>query len=349
MRILIADDDEIAQELLAHTLRKSGYEVETVSDGEAAAERIAAGAARLVITDWEMPGLTGVEVCRRVRERQDDGYVYVILLTGRNSRDEVVKGLSAGADDFIAKPFHPEELVCRVRAGERVLSLETREVAIFALAKLAESRDNETGEHLERVQRYSRVLAQRLAEDPAYEGQIDADFIRLVYLTSPLHDIGKVGIPDAVLLKPGRLTPAEFDVMKTHTAIGAHTLDAALARYPQARFLRMARDIAAAHHERWDGRGYPRGLGGEAIPLAARIVAVADVYDALTSKRVYKDAFPHDVAREIIAKDAGSHFDAAVVRAFLDAEEEFVAIRRRFDGHAEAAPAATEEPTLVCV
>src|SRR5690606_32455336 len=150
--------------------------------------------------------------------------------------------------------------------------------------KLAESRDTDTGRHLERVQRFSRVLAQQLATQPAYHDQIDAEFVRLIYLTSPLHDIGKVGIPDAVLLKPGRLSDEEFEVMKSHASIGAKTLDAALRRYPGTRFLRIARDIAAAHHEHWNGRGYPRGLQGEAIPLAARIVALADVYDALTSR-----------------------------------------------------------------
>lgn len=340
MRVLIADDDEIALELLAHTLRTSGYEVETATDGREAAARIEAGAS-LVITDWDMPGMTGVELCRHVRERQSDGYVYLILLTGRNGRKEVVEGLSAGADDFVAKPFHPEELVCRVRAGERVLSLETREVAIFALAKLAESRDTDTGRHLERVQRYSRVLAQQLALDPAFRDQIDAEFVRLVYLTSPLHDIGKVGIPDSVLLKPGRLSDEEFDVMKTHAVIGADTLGAALKRYPNARFLRMAREIAAAHHERWDGRGYPNGLAGESIPLAARIVALADVYDAFTSRRIYKDAFSHAIARDIIVKDSGSHFDPGVVNAFREVERRFVAIRERFN---DGAPEPEEEP-----
>ena len=343
MRVLIADDDEIALELLSNTLKKAGYEVETATEGRSAAMQIASGAARIVITDWEMPGMTGVELCRYVRQRQSDGYVYLILLTGRNGRDEVVEGLSAGADDFVAKPFHPEELVCRVRTGERVLSLETREVAIFALAKLAESRDTDTGRHLERVQRFSRVLAQHLSTLPAYHDQIDPEFVRLVYLTSPLHDIGKVGIPDAVLLKPGSLSDEEFEVMKSHASIGAETLDAALKRYPGTRFLRIARDIAAAHHERWDGRGYPRGLVGEAIPLAARIVALADVYDALTSRRVYKDAFSHTIAKSIILKDTGTHFDPAIAKAFLNCEQEFISIRERFnDSVANGSPAEAE-------
>ncbi len=238
--------------------------------------------------------------------------------------------MSAGADDFISKPFHPAELLVRVRAGERVLALETRDVAIFAMAKLAESRDPETGAHLERVRRYSRTLAQRLAWNPAYYDQIDDNYTQLIYLTSPLHDIGKVGIPDSVLLKPGRLTAEEFDIMKTHAMIGARTLDAALHEYPGATFLQMARDIAASHHERFDGSGYPDRLRGTDIPLCGRIVALADVYDALTSKRVYKDAFGHDHARNVILEESGRHFDPSVVEAFLQCESQFIDIHRQF-------------------
>jgi putative two-component system response regulator len=330
MRVLIADDDEIALELLEHALVKAGYTVETARDGQEALELVRHGGHRLVISDWEMPRLTGVELCRAIRAEEQQGYVYLILLTSHNRRADIVTGLSAGADDFIAKPFDAAELIQRVRAGERILSLETRDVAIFALAKLAESRDPETGAHLERVQCFSRVLAQHMAGLDKYRDQIDAEFIRLIYLTSPLHDIGKVGIPDSVLLKPGRLSDREFEIMKTHAAIGAQTLSAALAKFPEARFLKMACDIAATHHERWDGRGYPVGLSGEDIPLCGRIVTLADVYDALTSKRVYKDAFQHEIARSIILEESGSHFDPSVVEAFLACEEQFIAVRERF-------------------
>jgi putative two-component system response regulator len=211
-----------------------------------------------------------------------------------------------------------------------MLSLETRDVAIFAMAKLAESRDPETGAHLERVQRYARALTQQLRRAGRFAGQIDDEFIRLIYLTSPLHDIGKVGIPDCVLLKPGRLSDHEFEMMKAHTTLGGQTLEAALRKFPNVKFLQMARDIAMTHHERVDGKGYPAGLAGDSIPLAGRIVAVADVYDALTSKRVYKDAFGHEVAKSIIVADAGTHFDPLVVDAFVAAEAEFQAVRQRF-------------------
>lgn len=198
------------------------------------------------------------------------------------------------------------------------------------MAKLAESRDPETGAHLERVRSYSRTLAQHLAGMEKFRDQVDAEYIRLIYLTSPLHDIGKVGIPDCVLLKPGRLSDSEFEIMKEHAAMGARTLDAALRQFPNVKFLQMARDIAATHHERFDGNGYPGKLVGAQIPLCGRIVAVADVYDALTSKRVYKNAFGHEIAKSIILKDSGSHFDPDIVEAFIQNEAAFRAIWAKF-------------------
>jgi cyclic di-GMP phosphodiesterase len=329
MRILAVDDDEIGLAVVRNALAHAGHEVLTATNGEEALSVLRREDVRLVITDWEMPIVDGLELCRAIR-RRDGGYVYVILLTSHGSSAAIVTGMAAGADDFIAKPFNQAELMARVRAGERVLALETREMVIFALAKLAESRDSDTGHHLERVQSYSKKLAEALLDNPAHADEVDSEFVRLVYQTSPLHDIGKVGIPDCVLLKPGRLSDHEFDIMKSHTLLGAHTLEAALANYPTARFLQMARDIALSHHERWDGRGYPHRLAGKDIPLAARIVAVADVYDALTSKRVYKGSFTHTVAREIILADSGSHFDPDVVEAFVAVESDFLTIRERF-------------------
>ena len=331
MRVLIVDDDDIALDLLSHTLEEEGYRVETATSGEEACDRLLVGDIRCVITDWEMPGLSGLDVCRFIRNQTAEGYVYVIMLTSHARPDDVVEGLSAGADDFVRKPFDPRELVCRVRVAERILALETRDVTIFALAKLAESRDTDTGEHLERVRRFSKCLAEQLATDSEYAADVDDRFVQLIYQTSPLHDIGKVGIPDCVLLKPGRLSDDEFAIMKTHAEIGASTLRAALDRHPDAHFLQMAHDIAATHHERWDGRGYPEGLSGTRIPLAGRIVAVADVYDALTSRRVYKGAYTHDVASAMIAEESGSHFDPVVVRAFEAKRDEFRRIRTRWD------------------
>jgi putative two-component system response regulator len=337
MKVLVVDDNDVSLTLLTATLANAGYSVSTARDGAQALERVRSERFRLVVSDWEMPGLTGPDLCRAIRADDHSGYVYVILVTSHDSPQDTVAGLSAGADDFISKPFDPSELIARVRSGERVVSLETREVAIFAMAKLAESRDPETGAHLERVRSYCRVLALHLATLPGFQGQIDHEFVRLIYLTSPLHDIGKVGIPDCVLLKAGRLSDQEFEIMKTHAALGARTLDAALLAFPGVKFLEMARDIAATHHERYDGAGYPRGLAGAAIPLCGRIVALADVYDALTSKRVYKAAFAHEIARDMILKESGTHFDPDVVAAFLHTETQFVAIRAQY---AESHPLA---------
>lgn len=330
MRILIVDDDFIARELLNATLLDGGHEVTTADNGRIALEMVKQHAPEVIISDWEMPELDGLGLAQQVRRCGLESYVYFILLTGHNSVNERVQGLSAGADDFIAKPFEPSELLARIASAERILSLETRDVAIFAMAKLAESRDPETGAHLERVMNYSRVLATKLISLGHFPEEIDAEYVRLLYSTSPLHDIGKVGIPDSVLLKPGRLSDREFEIMKSHTIIGAETLGASLKRFPRTKFLSMARDVALAHHERYDGTGYPNKIKGDDIPLCARIVALADVYDALTSKRVYKDAYAHDVAKSIILKDVGTHFDPRVAEAFTAAEAEFVAIQDKF-------------------
>jgi putative two-component system response regulator len=338
MRILCVDDDEISLAILEKAFTADGHEVETARNGREALDVLRLNGCRLIISDWDMPVMNGIELCQAIRAEGGSGYIYFILLTSHDTRQDAVAGLTAGADDFISKPFHPAELQARIRAGERVLSLETRDMVIFALAKLAESRDQDTGAHLERVRCYARALAQQLRTNPKYECVIGNKFIQLIYLTSPLHDIGKVGIPDSVLLKPGRLTPEEFEVMKTHAALGAETLDAALRAYPNADFLEMARDIAVSHHERFDGGGYPAGLRGEEIPLCGRLVALADVYDALTSRRVYKDAFTHQTARSMILEESGSHFDPDIVDAFLECEREFLEIRERY---AESSPALT--------
>ena len=337
MKILIADDDRVSLEILKGVLTQLGHQIETAENGQEALEKLRKGAAHMVISDWEMPGMSGEELCRAIRSEDFAGYVYVILLTSHGTSEYTIRGLSAGADDFLAKPFNPNELAVRIRAGERVLSLETRDVALFAMAKLAESRDPETGAHLERMRAYSHVLAQHLLGQEQNGVPVNAEYVRMIYLTSPLHDIGKVGIPDAVLLKPGRLSDREFEIMKTHTTIGACTLDAALKRFPGAQFLRIARDIAVAHHERYDGTGYPNKLKGDQIPLCGRIVALADVYDALTSRRVYKQAFAHEIAKSMILEEAGTHFDPLIAQAFISNENKFLSIREQFSENANAA------------
>jgi putative two-component system response regulator len=343
MRVLVAEDDAISAEILANILEKFGYEVTVVNDGQKAFEMIRTGRYRMVVSDWEMPNTNGLELCRQIRARQGSGYIYLILLTSHGGVNNVVRGLNAGADDFLTKPYQPEELRVRLRTGERILSLESRDIMIFALAKLAEARDQDTGLHLERMREYCRILATDLSETEKYRDVIDGEYIQLLYLTSPLHDIGKVGVPDNVLLKPGRLTKEEFEIMKRHTIIGGNTLQAAAGMNPEAKFLSMAWDIAMTHHERYDGTGYPRGLAGEAIPLSGRITALADVYDALTSDRVYKPAYSHETSRAIILEGRGTQFDPDVVDAFVRCENLFLAARRLLvEGSAELENPADE-------
>ncbi len=289
------------------------------------------GEFRIVISDWEMPEMSGDELCRQIRARESSGYVYIMLVTYFDGIDHVVEGLRAGADDFLTKPYHPEELRVRLRAAERILSLESRDVLLFAMAKLTESRDADTGMHLDRIRAYCRLLAEELASCKKYRDQVDGEYIRLLYLTVPLHDIGKVGIPDSVLLKPGPLTPDEFEIMKRHTTIGGDTLQAVTKAHPEARYLLMARDIALTHHERFDGTGYPFGLSGVDIPLCGRLTALADVYDALTTRRVYKDKMDFEDAREVIIAGNGTQFDPDVVQAFLSREEEMIRVGRMME------------------
>jgi putative two-component system response regulator len=329
MKVLVVDDDELMVQLLEHTLRRHGHDVASANNGRAAVDRLHAEQFQIVISDWDMPQMTGPELVRAVRAMGGASYVYMILLTSRDDSRDVIEGLNAGADDFVTKPFNPGELAVRVRVAERILALESRDLIIFAMAKLAESRDTDTGAHLDRVRNYARLLATDLGGQQKFARQIDVNYVRLIYLTSPLHDIGKVAIPDCVLLKPTGLSDGEFDMMKQHTTMGAETLDAALREYPEANFLVMAREIALTHHERFDGTGYPGKLKGGQIPLCGRIVALADVYDALTTKRVYKGAFSHAVAKSIILDGKGSHFDPDVVDAFLRCEPQFVETHTR--------------------
>lgn len=331
MRILVVEDDAICGDILENFLIELGYDVARATNGRDAFNLLRDDDYRIVISDWEMPQMSGIDLCRRVRARPFSAYVYFILLTSRGGAENLITGLNAGADDFLTKPFQPDELRIRLRAAERIVTLENRDLLIFSLAKLAESRDPETGAHLERIREYCRILGDQLSRHGKYCGQIDADYVRTLYQTSPLHDIGKVGVPDYVLLKPGRLTPEEYEIMKQHAELGSQTLDAALRAQPKAEYLRLARDIAWSHHEHYNGKGYPRGLAGEEIPLCGRIVALADVYDALTTKRVYKPAYSHETAREIIIEGRGEQFDPEVVDAFLLREDDFTHVRESFD------------------
>ncbi len=348
MDVLVVDDDTISRKMIAHTLTTAGYAVTTACDGREALSVLIPQRHQLVVSDWAMPAMNGLELCRAVRSSDLRRYIYFIMLTGHHRPQDTIEGLSAGADDFITKPFNPAELIMRVNAGRRVIGLETRGMTIFALAKLAASRDLETGGHLERVRSYCRVLAQHLHGQVKHRPMLNDEYVQLIYETSPLHDIGKVAIPDSILLKPGNLTDGEFEIMKSHTVRGAETLQASLDEFPNARFLRMASEIALTHHEKYDGSGYPSGLAGDEIPLSGRIVAVADVYDALTSSRVYKEAFSHERAKGMIAEGAAKHFDSSVVAAFLAEESQFQKIHVRYsDRELERTAATGDQETQI--
>lgn len=341
MRVLIVEDDQDSLDLLENAVAFFGYDVTTASNGAEALELMRSGQYQLVVSDWEMPEISGPDLCREIRRRVSSGYTYFILQTAKTGIQSRLEGLRAGADEFLSKPVDPDELQVRLRVAERILSLESRDLVIFSLAKLAEARDPETGAHLERIREYCRVLGQHLSYSPKHRHEIDGDYVQTLYMTSPLHDIGKVGIPDSILLKPGPLTRDEFEVMKQHAVIGGSTLEAAAAAHPTAKYLQIARDIAFTHHEKFDGSGYPYGLSGEDIPLCGRIVALSDVYDALTTPRVYKPAFTHDVAKNIILDGKGKHFDPEIVDAFEANEERFIEIHAQLSTPVADAALAT--------
>jgi putative two-component system response regulator len=358
-QILLVDDNPTNLQVLYQTLTGRDSRLLVAKDGPQALSIAARVRPDLVLLDIMMPGMDGHEVCERLKSDPQTCDIAVIFLSALDDTKDKVKGFELGAVDYISKPFQAEEVIARVdthlriRRLERTLSrantqlrelnerledkvlertaqlLSGRDGVIYGLAKLAEARDNETGRHLDRMSRYSEILARRLTE--AYP-DLDEGWVVTVRTTAVLHDIGKIGIPDAVLHKPGRLDPEERRIMDRHPVIGGEALVEIQQRWGDDAFLITATEIAMSHHERWDGSGYPSGLKGEEIPLSARIVALADVYDALRSKRVYKDGWPHQRTREVILEGAGTHFDPQVVDAFRAVEQEFEVIAKRLAG-----------------
>jgi putative two-component system response regulator len=341
--ILIVDDTPENVRVLEELLASEGYLARSVLDGASALAEATASPPDLILLDIMMPAMDGFEVCRRLKLAPQLRNVPVIFLSALDAVSDKVKAFSLGAADYVAKPFQFPEVLVRVQNHLRLrrlqleleahnrrlvelVSEQVREISdsqmatIFALAKLAESRDGETGKHIERVQLYCKLLAATLAEQPAYSGRIEESFIENIFLASPLHDIGKVGIRDHILLKQGELTPDEFEEMKMHTTLGAQTLEAVRTRYPRNEFLRLGIEIARCHHERWDGKGYPAGLAAKDIPLSARIMAVADSYDAARSRRCYKPALSHAECRQALLARGGTYLDPDVVTAFEDVQ-----------------------------
>ncbi|HYW79958.1 MAG TPA: HD domain-containing phosphohydrolase [Thermoguttaceae bacterium] len=321
VRTLLVDDDPAMLRIVSKWLEKGDFSVETAVDGEQALDRIKAETFDVVITDWEMPRMDGLELCRAIRRLDLPRYVYVVFLTNRSSHGELIEAMEAGADDFLIKPIQQAELLARMQAGSRVLNRERKlehqaavirsahEETIYRLATAASCRDQETGQHIRRTGLCSAVLARAVGWS--------AEDVQWIRMAAPMHDLGKVGIPDAILQKPGKLTPEEFRVMETHATIGAKILGGS-----DTPMLQMAEEIALSHHERWDGSGYPAGLAGEDIPESARIVAIIDVYDALTHDRVYRPAFSEDETLEMMRKGIGTHFDPSLLAIFFTVHDE---------------------------
>lgn len=326
MQVLIAEDEPVSSKLLDAYIRSMGYDPITAVNGLEAYELWRERRPRIVLTDWNMPLMNGIDLCRKIREQEMEDYTYIIMITARENSADLIHGFDSGVDDYITKPVNRDELAVRLKASERIFSLQEKDLVIFSMARLAETRNMETGLHLERMQFYCRILSDFLMQSGLYPEMLTRRFIDTLNATCPLHDIGKVGIPDYILLKPAPLNKTEFDIIKTHTVIGHETLQSALSHKPRADYLKMSAEIARSHHERWDGSGYPDGLRGEDIPLAARIVTLADVYDALVSERIYKPAFSHKHAKSLILEEREALFDPVITEAFIACEDRFEAI-----------------------
>ncbi len=367
--ILIVDDQPENLPILEAFLGGE-YRVHAAQSGqEALAYLDGAGRADLILLDVVMPQLDGFEVCRRVKANPRLHDIPILFVTSLDSPADEAKGLSLGAEDFIHKPFSPPVVLARVRnqiklrqltrlLKQRNVDLEglvmertqkildqseqlmrqkqdmiaAQSATITAFCSLAEARDNETGNHIRRTQNYVKALAEQLRDHPRFRPHLDDETILLLYKSAPLHDIGKVGVPDAILCKPGKLTPEEWTEMRRHAEYGRDAIAQAEGELgeQQGGFLRYAREIAYGHHEKWDGSGYPQGTAGEAIPVSARLMAVADVYDALISKRVYKPAYTHERALAIIQQGRGRHFDPDVADALQAIEAIFAEVARRY-------------------
>jgi response regulator RpfG family c-di-GMP phosphodiesterase len=360
-RILIVDDEPVIRSLCRYALQADDLKFDEAGDGKQALDLIRAHAYDLVLLDIDLPLMKGNEVLATLRASPPWPNLKIIMFSGRSAPDEMAQLMLGGADDYLVKPFTTVQLQARVKSSlrlkeaqdhastlnqnllalnfelERNLTaqasdlVQARNALVLALAKLVEYRDTETGMHLLRLQKYCRCLASEAAHSTLFADQIDTNFIDMLECCAPLHDIGKLGLPDHILLKPGKLTPDERMLMQAHTTIGAETLEAVAKQHNFALvFLQMSIDIARSHHERYDGTGYPDKLAGSDIPLAARIVAICDVYDAMRSRRVYKPALSHVSTVELITQNSPGHFDPVLLQAFERCMGRFDQIYREF-------------------
>ena len=363
--VLIVDDTPENLTILGETLRPH-YRVRAAISGERALHAVTIGTLPdVILLDVMMPDMDGYQVLQALQADAATRDIPVIFVTAMDSVEGETHGLALGALDYITKPFNPDIVLARVRTHielakarerlhdenawlEREVARRTnenaliRDLSLSALACLAEVRDIETGHHILRTQSFVELLAHHLAGHPDYREALAGERLEIIVRSAPLHDIGKVGIPDSILLKPGRLTSAEFEIMKKHPVIGADAITRAMAQAANSRsgdgalpggafaFMETAREIALSHHEKWDGSGYPAGLQGRQIPVSARLMALADVFDALSSRRVYKEPLaPEDVTRIIVA-ERGRHFDPVIVDAFLELRPAFAEVAQRF-------------------
>ncbi|MFP4477209.1 MAG: HD domain-containing phosphohydrolase [Desulfatibacillaceae bacterium] len=331
MRIVVLDKDAISRRVTHKTLENLGHKALHTKDTDTAWDAWKKLRPPMLLVDWEGDGRPTLDLLGKVRDAEGSRYTYLMVMFEKRDPRSELAAREAGADEVLIKPLVKEDIAARIQAGQRIVQIQSRDHLIFAMAKVAEARDNETTNHLERIRYYSVMLARAVNEVSDGNETVDQQFVDNIFLTSCLHDIGKSGIPDHILLKPGRLDTDEFEVMKTHCRIGHEALQEALRADPRADYLKMAAEIALSHHERYDGAGYPQGLKGKSIPLAARIVALCDVYDALVSKRLHKNAFSHDHARDIIEQEIGRHFDPMLVRAFRLVEKKFIEIAHAFN------------------
>lgn len=352
--ILIVDDTPDNISLLS-ALLKDQYKIKIATNGLKALQLASiAPCPDMILLDVMMPEMDGYETCRQLKEKSTTADIPVIFLTSKSQVADEEMGLKLGAVDYISKPISPPIVLARVATHlhlknarqfladqnhhlEHLVDERTEELArmqdatILAMASLAETRDNETGNHIRRTQNYVAELARQLRGHPRFSTLLTEKNIELLYKSAPLHDIGKVGVPDRILLKPGKLDDDEFAIMKLHTVYGRDTIISVETHLGGSNgFLTFAREITYSHQEKWDGSGYPEGLKGDAIPIAARLMAVADVYDALISRRVYKPAFSHDKAATIMKEGRGSHFDPDMLDAFVQIEDRFRAIADQY-------------------
>jgi putative two-component system response regulator len=328
--LLLVDDEPANLQVLRHTLQDH-YRLLFAKDGSRALELVHAEQPDLILLDIMMPGTSGYEVCAQLKQDPRTATIPVIFVTALSEADNEERGLELGAVDYIGKPFNPSIVRARVRTHLSLVQArelrETRLQIVQRLGMAAKYKDAETGLHVVRMSHYAKALALAVGYGPAAA----EDLLH----AAPMHDIGKIGIPDSILQKPGPLTTDEWTVMRKHTAIGARIIG----DHPSG-LLRMAATIALHHHEKWNGSGYPNGLAGEDIPHVARVIAVADVFDALTSVRPYKQAWSVEQAVDLIRRESGNHFDPELVSAFLDLLPEILRIREHWSTPSATAPHA---------